>query len=780
MKIQIGNEPYLYRPTGLPIEGRLTVFKLNTDVKVKTYTLEGTEFVQAANPVLLHSGLPDDSLFVDIGLYTLRVERYTGPEGQMSVDSPDLYFEIVDQYEVGLDFDPQSSSGNVVDTLEELQDCAVEMKYVTVLWHTTEGDCVPRQYIWDAQSQDTIDGGYVVGSNKSDTGRWILLWGDEIIPASVYGVTPTNEGNILMALSYPDTVGSFFLKTAPCVRFQPGNYTIDTGFSTSKELCFDAGTKFTAATFTCPRIRVFGGSSAYIADFVFTDKSFEAHSSWFRSLGAFWACGAHTLVVDPENYFASTLIRTNIQVTGAIIQGRTRLPATYGTNSSLVLNGCVILGERLFSPSLDILHFMGMEFKQEWMTATNYAQYDFGPTNEGHRLQLRSIENNHIYLKNFPASPNTYLKAILADGKVSLDGEGKTFTAGLATNTQLTEIRNVQYEGYVSDSVCAVWENVSITGTLTFTGAMRTVSMKGCSFALSGDTLALSNLGLTDCDVRSGGNFCPSYTAISVNGGTFAAAVVLSDNAKQTRAKNKALSFTNCVLNPRDNPFWVNVITMRGCTSNAHVYLVPYSENGSFGMEGTFVDNHFVQGALIECNVKDMAAEYMVYNVLAALTFVGNRFDQEDPRGIVMPFVTQEFDFNRTFLASGSGAASVYKDNIGKCPLETPSKLFFASSMVGSQIVAGGLHYLPPSTYAQRVWNLSTLTVWKPGLLGIQFEPSGDSWNPINGRDARAHYGELLHVTRVLQSDAANDQFSCVHAWSDIDGFSDDLEVFYP
>ena len=99
MFIQIGNEPYLYRPTGLPLEGRLTVYKLNTDVKAKTYTLEGTNFVQAANPVLLHSGLPDDSLFVDAGLYTIRIERYTGPEGQMSVESPDEYFEIVDQYE---------------------------------------------------------------------------------------------------------------------------------------------------------------------------------------------------------------------------------------------------------------------------------------------------------------------------------------------------------------------------------------------------------------------------------------------------------------------------------------------------------------------------------------------------------------------------------------------------------------------------------------------------------------------------------------------------------
>ena len=89
MKIALGNEPYLDRSTGKPVEGRLSVYLIHSDTLARTYTIEGNNgFVEAPNPVLLHGGLPDDSLFVELGLYGLKIERYCGPAGQMSPRKP--------------------------------------------------------------------------------------------------------------------------------------------------------------------------------------------------------------------------------------------------------------------------------------------------------------------------------------------------------------------------------------------------------------------------------------------------------------------------------------------------------------------------------------------------------------------------------------------------------------------------------------------------------------------------------------------------------------------
>lgn len=767
MKIALGNAPYIDPRNGLPVEGRLTVYMADSNILADVFTLEGTQFVQTVNPLLLHGGYTDDSLFANLGLYRIKVEKYIGPEGSMSVESPDEYFEQIGVYETGMDANPSENVSTTVGTLQDLATVDPSVGSVTVLWHDSVGDCCPRTYFWDASAEDDVDGGYVVGSDLSNTGRWILLWGDEILPCTVYGVTPENTGNLNLLLNYPLLVGSFHIVTAPCVRFLPGDYDVYSTFVTDKELCFDDGARFTAATFTCPCARTFGGNSSYVADFNFTDKATVAHSSWFRSVYSFWTCGASTLIIDATNYFTNKMVSSSAHVNQATIVGRTRIDATYGANGYLYIENCTIVGERIFSPSLDRIRFRLMEFSQNWFTSTDYTQYDFGLLSQGHRLQLRTVADvNTIRIEGFPKSPNTYVLAVLADGQTTLDCKGAAVSNILADNSQFSTIRNMDYTGYISDSACNNWQNVTVSGTLAFVGSSRNVYMKGCNIALSGDTRPISYLSLTDCTVRYNGKFCPSYTEMHVKGGTFSAPVELSDSAKQSRTKNKTVVFDGVDIDMGGASIWVNSIEMRNCRSSAHVYLVPYSADGHFYVDGTFDHNRFIGGSLIDVNVKDPITESAVREVLCNLTITYNSFEQEDSRGIAVPRFCN--DFVHKFVDSSS--VTVYRGNIGKCPLEgTKVFTFKATSMTRTYGTGDNAWHYLTEYYEERIWNMNTLDGFFAGA-GNAYQ-QGESWNPDNVKPAFTYMDYLFHVGDATLTSVKNDQFLVCHAWQQIKGF---------
>ena len=779
MKLSLPNDVYIVRETGLPVEGRMKVYLHESDTYADVFTLEGSEYVQAENPQLLHVGLPEASLFTETGVYDIVIEQYIGPEGAMSVESPDEDFSKVDEFQWGLDFNPEAYTANRVDSIADLRSVDPSVKTVTVSWYEGPGDCVPRTYWWDAASVNDEDGGYVISSSVSDSGRWILMWDDEVLPASVYGVNPGDTANMNLLLNYPDVVGSFGLRTAPIVRFQAGTYSSGVGYSTAKTLMFDTGAKFTETEFTCPNAVIAGHVTSYVANFYFTSPNAEAHSSWFRDVDSWWHCGARTMVIDDTNFFATTTMKNTVDLLGVTIIGDTRIPTTFVNGAYLKVRNCNILGRHIFNPSQDYLQFSQMKFTTDWFTSINAAHYDFGLISGGHRLDCRTaLGGNTLDFEDFGA-PNIYYKARLANGDTEFDGHGATYSY-FTVNDQFTSISNCTVPSMI-DSRCESWKNVHVEAGLTFnvTGASH-VTMEGCSFFLGSDLPArIQSIRIDNCDVRAGNRWRTSVTSISVVNSNWGAICELGDAYKPLYSRAQLLSFDHCVLSMGANYIWTNNLTMTNCTSNAHVYLVPYLDGSTYRMSGTFVDNLFVAGSLIECNVKSMADEYNVRNVYAALTFKDNRFNQEDGRGIVMPWLTAELDPSKPFLASESVGLSVYSGNSGKCPAERPTSVLYAGNMVGSSLVPGGLHYLPPSTYAQRVWYLYPADIFYPGLFGIQFTPSGDSWNRVNGRAAAAHSGAILHVGRVSAAENDNDQFLCVHAWGDDDGFNGNLEVFY-
>lgn len=668
MKIALGNEPYIGRDTGKPVEGRLTVYEIHTDIKAKTYTIEGNNgFVEAPNPVLLHGGMPDDSLFVELGLYGLKIERYTGPEGQMSAESPDEYFEQIDYLEAGMDFDPQASSANVVDTLGDLENADPALKFVTVLWHDTVGDCIPRQYFWDAGAQDNIDGGYVVGSEVSDTGRWILLWADEILPCTVYGVTPSNTSNLNLLLNYPDTVGSLHLVTAPCVRFVSGTYTPNFTYTTDKELVFDGDAKFTAATFQCPRARVMGNQPSFIADFEFSAHDAEAHSSWFRTLQGFWHCGAKFLFCDSTNYFTSTLLTTNVSLADKVVIGNGRLPNTYANGVYFVVGANTSITGRIFS-SADFVAITSTGWGDGIFATT--GTWDPGLISAGHHIQFSNVpdldlfENADRWVKTMVERRERFNSTIWTD--FTLDLQNRRLD-NLAPG-KFTEIRNGTFNRLTISNSGADITLRNVTAS-DFTLSCRYISVYDSDISFSMEP-SISAIWGYDSRINSSMQWrAPSVQAIFER----CWIGIVFNRVTNNEHTESLLSFTECQFQHNVGATTKNLEMYRCKTDNGAFKIYPYKSGDNYYLKAVLIGNNFNSAYPVEfTKIDTLDGRYLeeCYDCILQWNIVGNTF-VGNTEGLRMRYWQNRTGsyYTRTFVKMGSGIHSItYEGNVGNCP----------------------------------------------------------------------------------------------------------------
>lgn len=744
--------------TGMPlVGGRVTVYDHDTNLPAQVWTLEqDDQYVPAQNPQFLNDrGMLDATLFMEVGIFDIRIES----------DNGDGTYAAFEDFDYGIDVNIEDAGRTQVDTVSDLMDLdpSVSGNIVTVLETPT------RNYIWDGNSVDTPDGGVIVDSNVEGQGNWLLLWEGDSLPCTVYGVTPDNTSNLTALLNYSSRIGSIGIATPQRVRFVYGNYPIGTDYVTSKGLAFDAGAKLISGSITTPVDIVRTGAGEYVGDIYYSSKRTIAHSSDYRTVSAFWRSGAGRLVIDRNNYFTDDTIGTSIEVSGAIIEGYYRLPQLYVNGAYLKLNGCTIQGKTIFSPTVDYIRFANCAFNQEWFTSAGYSQWSFGAVPGAH-IQVSSTDGVSCPWHNF-SSTSVYWKALTSRGETEFDGHGGTVQP--VQNSTFTTIRNCTFGSYLNDNCCSLFENVTVTSGLSFQGTGRAVKMKNCSFALSGNSMKVPVATLEDCNVRPGGDWYPDVTAIVVNGGKWEAGIALSATAQANRTHNQAVRFTDVDIDVGGNSFHLNDIEMTRCKSNAHVYLVPWNDSGTFRSHGYFRNNWFHQGSLIDINVKDPAAEWDVQDVVLDLLFMDNVFAQSDSRGIAIPFLTGLYDVTKHYVSLYS--QGIYTGNTGNCPDEKSTRYYRQDSMDQEYNLQGSIKmYYQGHTYDKRVWNLTPQNDWTHGDLGIEFEPSSDSWNMINGRDAKAWYDRLLHVAYRNPVDAYNDQFLCVHACESNDGYDTD------
>ena len=80
--------------SGAPLQGRVLVYVHDSLEKKSIYTLQGSEYVASENPVLLDTtGRIPTTLFFDVGVVDVLVQKYVGEPGHLADESLDEDFE---------------------------------------------------------------------------------------------------------------------------------------------------------------------------------------------------------------------------------------------------------------------------------------------------------------------------------------------------------------------------------------------------------------------------------------------------------------------------------------------------------------------------------------------------------------------------------------------------------------------------------------------------------------------------------------------------------------
>lgn len=664
----VGTSPFIYRPTGEHIEGRLSILLRDSDNLARVYTLEGNSFVQAPNPVLLHAGLPDDSLFAEAGVYRLKVERYIGPEGQMLIDSPDEHFETVDIFETGIDWDAAVHTANQVGTIADLAGASPDLGAVTVLGYNAVGDCVPRTYIWDKDAVDQVDGGYVVGSTVSDTGRWILLWGCDTLPASAYGVFPGDESNMNALFGYPSAVGSFALTTASTVRFTLGDYTSDSVFVTDKCILMDGGARFTHATIRCRRVRVAGAHTSYVGDFAIDAPDAEAHSSWYRTLASFWDCGAKYLYLDTTNYFADTLVNANINLSGKVVTGTSRIACTYGSGRHFIVDASTVINGRIFTPASDYIRIAASSIGDGIFTLGGV--WDPGLIADGHHIQYDQAPDLDLF-----SNADRWVKAMVERRDRLSEQVWQSFVLDLQNRRvtsvnvgKFTEIRNLTTDSLaISNSGNdVILRNVSATAV---NATCRYLTAYDCDITFSNEP-SIDGIWGHDSRISS----ATAWRSPSVQCTFDRCRIGISfDRVTDNETLDSVLSFVSSQF--ADNLYIrAKNVDMKYCTArNLTLKVFPYKVNGEYFMRVSLIGNYFNNAAPIEFTRLDVingVAQENVYDIRLQWNIVDNAFQGND-EGLRMRY-WQDRDgtyYTRTFVKLAPNAHAIaYEGNKGSCP----------------------------------------------------------------------------------------------------------------
>lgn len=396
------------------VNGKVEVLDpISTDY-LNIYTYTDAEYTIATNPIRLDvEGRAPQTYFSDRLSYA-RVYKYLGVD-----ENNEEVFEFVRDYMCGEDENAESREYVVgIEALKDLDPSTNSS--VNVIGYYDAYDCPLRTYIWDEDCQQEADGGYIIASDVSSTGRWILLFSGEYLPSTYYGVYPGSEANINSLLSYVDTVGSNSMKTAPGVYFVTGSYTGSTvALLTTKKLLIDNGSSFTHASITSSTdITVIGGASTNYITNLYGVKS--AHSSWYKSLQGFLDSGAKELIFDNTVYFTSSAVMTknttlnNVHLVNQT--GDSNYIQYLGFGSyTLTLDSCIV-DEHLFYLSTARIHFQNMLVTD---------RYFYNPTADS--FDISRITADKFYLGNFD-NAEIYMKWLYQTGTTDIDMEGRGVT----------------------------------------------------------------------------------------------------------------------------------------------------------------------------------------------------------------------------------------------------------------------------------------------------------------------------------------------------------------
>ena len=410
------------------VHGKLEILDPVSNNQLTIWSYTDDQYTVMANPVILDiEGRVPQTVFCDRIVY-VRVYAYKGND-----ENNRPIYEFVRDFYAGENENAESREYIVgIEALKDL-DPSVNSS-VNVLGYFNAYDCPMRQYVWDAECTQDADNGYIVASDVSDKGRWILVFSGEYLPSNYYGVYPGHTSNINALLSYIKYVGTALTKTAPGVWFVPGEYSDSTvALITNKKLLIDNSTSFSYKSITSnDDIKIVGGETDHCITDLYGVKS--AHSSWYKTLQGFLDSGAKELIFDKSNNFTQASVMTkNTTLSNVHLVNNTNAYADrMGFNNfTLTLDKCTV-DDHLFYPSTSKLYFRNMLVTD---------RYFYGPN--VNNMDISSINADNIYLCNFDNAA-IYLKWMYQKGYTDIDMEGR-IVSDIDFAPSLTGLHNCRF-----------------------------------------------------------------------------------------------------------------------------------------------------------------------------------------------------------------------------------------------------------------------------------------------------------------------------------------------
>ena len=203
---------------GTPLSaGRVKIYAKGSDTLIPIYEDNGDGFVPAQNPVITANDGRIPTVFWPAALVDVVVEKSNGNGSYTELDS----------YVAGLDMTSVEAVQGISSITELRSIMPSENMVVQVNGYYTAGDSPTRKYLWVEGAANTDDGGYVIGSNRDNGGRWVMLWDDpEFLPVSLYGVmcgysgyAKTSNIPALEALGHYVLVGGVRVEVPPVILF---------------------------------------------------------------------------------------------------------------------------------------------------------------------------------------------------------------------------------------------------------------------------------------------------------------------------------------------------------------------------------------------------------------------------------------------------------------------------------------------------------------------------------------------------------------------------------